>query len=66
MNKPLRWLIGILVFIAIWQVASLLINKSIILPAPARVFTELAWQLTNRLVWIAALETAWKVLLALI
>ncbi len=65
MKGLFKGLIGILIFIAIWQVLAMMINKSII-PAPAETIRLLMEFLFSSHILLAAWETAWKVFLALL
>ncbi len=65
MNSFFKGIIGIVVFIAIWQVLALIINKSII-PAPAETLRLLAEFIFSSRILLVAWETAWKVFLVLL
>lgn len=65
MRKTLRYIIGILVFLAIWHLAAVWIDRSIILPPPWQVLKELVLLLGKADTLEAALQTAWKVLAGL-
>ncbi len=64
MKSLYRGFIGIVIFLAIWQVLAVIVNKSII-PAPAATLVLLADFLFSSRILLAAWETAWKVFLAL-
>lgn len=66
MNKTFRYLIGTLVFLLLWHLAALAIDRSIILPRPYLVLSELVRLAAMTATWQAALQTAWKVLAGLI
>ncbi|HWP97664.1 MAG TPA: ABC transporter permease subunit [Syntrophomonadaceae bacterium] len=53
------------IFLLIWQVLAVYLNKSLILPEPGLVFRVLGSLLLQTSTLGAALQTAWKVLLAL-
>lgn len=60
-----RFLGGVLLFFLIWHLAATLLQTSIILPAPYQVLKVLAELLRDPLTGVAALQTVWKVFLAL-
>lgn len=66
MSKTFCYLIGTLVFLLLWHLASLGIDRSIILPRPYLVLSELLRLAGMTATWQAALQTAWKVLAGLI
>lgn len=66
MSKSFRYLIGILVFLLLWHLAAVVIDRSIILPSPYLVLTELLRLASMTTTWQAALHTAWKVLAGLV
>lgn len=64
--KPwVRSFLGIALFIVLWEVLAQLLNKSLILPKPGVVFRVLGGLLFQVNTYSIALQTAWKVLLAL-
>lgn len=66
MIKKNRYLLlGIVVLLIAWQLLSTLISKSYVIPSPAATFKELIRRLGSGDIYLAALETAWKVLAAL-
>lgn len=65
MRKQMRPLIGILVFLILWQIAALWVNKSII-PAPLDTIKLLLELIVSKGVIVAAGQTAWKVFLTLL
>ena len=64
MKSLFKALIGIILFIVIWQALAVMVNKSII-PAPAETLRLLAEFLFSTRILLAAWETAWKVFLSL-
>jgi NitT/TauT family transport system permease protein len=60
-----RSLTGILIFILIWQIVALLLNKPIIVPSPTETLKTLWRLLADPVIMAAAFQTAWKVFLAL-
>jgi len=66
MIKKNRYLLlGILVLLIVWQLFTIHADKIYIFPSPAATFKELVYQLSSADIYLAALETAWKVLAAL-
>jgi len=66
MIKKNRYLLsGILVLLIVWQLFTIHADQSTIFPSPAATFKELFYQLSSADIYLAALETAWKVLAAL-
>lgn len=65
MKTVLYWLSGIIIFILLWQLLALLFGWSIILPPPPEVFQTMGNLCLNPDTGMAALQTAWKVLLSL-
>jgi NitT/TauT family transport system permease protein len=66
MKKWFQPLIGIALFIIVWQVLATTINKNVIIPQPAETLVLLVNSLFSPEILFAILETAWKVLLALL
>jgi NitT/TauT family transport system permease protein len=66
MKSLLRSLLGIALFILLWQSIALVLQKSIIVPFPAETFKVMGSLLAKGMIWAAAGQTAWKVLLALV
>jgi NitT/TauT family transport system permease protein len=66
MNSFIRGLLGIILFLLLWQVVAMVLNKQIIVPAPLVTFEVLMGLLFEKRIIIAALHTAWKVGLALV
>lgn len=60
-----RSCLGVAIFLLFWQVMAVYLNKSLILPKPGLVFRVLGSLLLQSSTLGAALQTAWKVLLAL-
>lgn len=60
-----RSLLGIALFILLWETLARLLSKSLILPKPEIVFRVLGGLLFQASTYNTALQTAWKVLLAL-
>lgn len=65
MKSSLRFAAGIGLFLLIWEGLAGLLHTSIILPPLGSVLRLLPQLLTNPLIGMAALQTAWKALLAL-
>lgn len=61
-----RSLTGILIFILIWQIIALWLDKPIIVPSPIDTFQVFWHLLPDSVIIAAAFQTAWKVLLALV
>ncbi len=64
--KLQRSVLGILIFLLLWEALARILNKSLILPEPGTVFKALGSLLTRSSTIEAALQTGWKVLLALV
>lgn len=60
-----RSFLGIVLFIGLWETLSRLLDKSLILPKPGIVFRVLGGLLVQANTYQTALQTAWKVFLAL-
>jgi NitT/TauT family transport system permease protein len=58
--------LGGLFFLALWHIAAVWLDKSMILPRPAAVFYALAVLLPQPVTWGAIFHTAWKVALTLL
>lgn len=65
MKSLSRSLSGILIFILIWQIVALWLDKPIIVPAPLETLQTFCHLLSDPLIINAVFQTAWKVLLAL-
>jgi len=65
MKSSFRFLIGIGLFLLIWEIWARWVMPGIILPEPLIVGRELLGLLSDSAVYQAALQTLWKVLLAL-
>lgn len=65
MKSALRFLIGIGLFLLIWEVWARWLTPGIILPEPLAVGRILVGLLGDSLIYHAALQTLWKVLVAL-
>ena len=59
-------LVGVIVFIAIWQVASLIVGFNLILPTPVTTFQSLVNILSEAVTFYAILATVWKTFLVLV
>ncbi len=57
---------GIFIFLLIWLLGSVLMNKDLILPSPIVVFQVLGKLFLAAATWIAAIHTLWKVALSLL
>lgn len=66
MKSLIRSAAGIVIFIIIWQVVSVLLSSSNILPGPVDIFNMFFKLLLSKTIINAALQTAWKVFFALI
>lgn len=60
-----RSCLGVVIFLLLWQGLAMFLNKNLILPKPVLVFRVLGSLLVQSSTLEAALQTAWKVLLAL-
>lgn len=58
-------LLGIMLFVLLWHAGALWLDKSMILPAPGEVFKALGLLLLKPTTLSAAVQTLWKVFLAL-
>ncbi len=65
MKSFFRGFVGIILFILIWQLLAMMVNKSIV-PAPVETLRLLAEFLFSAQIVLAAWETAWKVFLSLL
>jgi NitT/TauT family transport system permease protein len=65
MKTGLRSLVGIIVFILLWQLLAVILDKSIIVPTPGETFGLFFRLLLSPATLLAGLQTAWKVLMAL-
>jgi len=66
MKSLIRSLLGITIFIIIWQCIALTLKQSIIVPLPVETFKILGSLLKEGIIMEAVWHTAWKVLLALV
>ena len=66
MKSFLRSLAGIFLFVIIWQILALILNKSVIIPAPAETLALLVRSLFSTETLLALWQTTWKVLIALL
>jgi NitT/TauT family transport system permease protein len=65
MRSLFHGLLGIIIFLAVWQALAMMVNKSII-PAPSETLALLADLLFSSRILLAVWETAWKVFLSLL
>ncbi|MEN6351563.1 MAG: ABC transporter permease subunit [Syntrophomonas sp.] len=66
MKSLVRSLLGILIFLILWEAVALALDKSIIVPTPGQAIQLLLQILPQTTTLVSSLQTAWKVLLALL
>lgn len=66
MKTAARSLIGIVIFLLLWQAVALILNRSIIVPSPIETLILWGQLLAQPATLLAGLQTAWKVVMALL
>lgn len=65
MRKNLLLLMGLIVFLLVWQVIAVSLDRAYIFPTPADTFRAVAERFTSGEIFTSILETTWKVIAAL-
>ena len=62
-NRPLRRLLAVLFWLAVWQIASMIVGKDLILPGPYAVLKTLYILIKQGSFWLSILLTMFRIML---